>query len=218
MNRESLYLELGGIDDDLILEAADARGAGKRWINFVRVLSAAACLCLICASAFVVLRRDVVHFNEADAPIASKVHIPMDEHTTVLSLTEAEMLAYYGLAQFPDTLAGLRRVELAPYYLYQNAEDVIYDTNVLRYRTDDDGQSLSITLAKEDTLLPAQTESLQRSRLDGTVLTLAVANGASTPVYWAELDCGEVSLRIVAHGMDEASFTDALRAIIRSQS
>lgn len=216
MNRESLYLELGKLDDDLIQEAAEARGQNRHRIALVRVLSAAACLCLICTAAIFALRRDVVYFNTAGAPIASKLLVPIDEHTTVLTMTEEELFAYYGLAQFPDTLAGLHRMGQAQYYLYRDAESVIYDTNILRYHADDGEQTLTITLTKDEPGEDSLPETEKRSRIDGVSVMLAVDDRAAL-VYWAELWEKDVYLRIVAHGMDETKFVDAIRAIIRSQ-
>lgn len=216
MNRESLYLELGSIDDDLILEAADARGADKHRTNFVRVLSAAACLCLICTAGHLALRRDVVYFNAGDAPIASKLVVPMDENTTVLTMTEKALLAYYGLAQLPDTLAGLYRAGQSQYSLYRDAENVICDTNVLRYHAAGGEQTLTITLTKAEPGEDSRSKGEKRSRIDGVSVMLAADERAAS-VYWAELSCRDVYLRIVANGMDEPQFVDAVRALIRSQ-
>ncbi len=163
MNSESFYLEIGNIDDDLILEAA----------------------------------------------------------TTIITLTYQELFDYYELEQFPDMLSNLHRVEVINYFIYQDSESVIYDTNVLQYKSADGEQTLSIVITKEDSNYSAFEEHVKQSRIDGVPLVLAkseeLAEGQKQSVYWAEISNQEVYLRIVSHGMDEASFTNIIRELIKSQ-
>lgn len=214
MNREALYLEIGNIDDDLILEAGEARGRQKSGISFVRFAGIAACLCLICAAVLFGISGDTVYFNEAEAPIAAKVLDPADENTTILTLNYQELLGYYGLAPLPDALCGLHRLEQSQYYVYQDSGNARYDTNVLQYRSADGGQTLSVVIAKEDPYYKTQGTGLKQSRIEGVPVVLAAAENG---VYWAEMDYQGVNLRIVAWGIDEAVFANIVREIIRTQ-
>ena len=217
MNGKSFYLEIGNIDDDLIQEANEARGHKVRKINFVRLASMAACLCLICTAMFFGMHRDVIYYNEAPAPLTSKVLVPSDENTTVLTLTYQELFAYYGLELFPDELSELQRIEQKQFFLYQSPENEIYDTNILNYRSDDGMQTLSIMITKGESDDAIPKKDVRKSRVDGVSLILAVSENTAQPIYWAEIYHGGVSIRIVSSGMDESAFTNLIREVIRCQ-
>ena len=217
MNRESFYLELGSIDDDLIQEASEAHGHKVHRIDLIRLAGIAACLCLICTAVLFNTRRDVIYYNEASAPYTSKVLVPSDENTTVFTLTYQELFDHYGLEPFPDVLSGLQRLEQAHYYVYQSSENTTYDTNILNYHSDDGKQTLTIVLSKNGSE-PAAQQGMKRSRIGGTSLVLAVSNTPpAQTVYWAEICGQEVYFRIVASGMDESLFTDIVREIVPLQ-
>lgn len=213
MNGRTLYLEIGSIDDDLILEASEARGRKIRKFPVTRLAGLAACLCLICAAALFGMNRDVVRYNEAPAPLASKLLVPSDENTTVFALTYPELFGHYGLEPFPDALGGLQRLEQSRYYVYRTAENAVYDTNILNYRSGDGEQTLTILLSTGEPEDGGE-EGLKKSRIDGLSVVLGAAEGPAQPVYWAELCDQGVFLRMAASGMDEDSFTDLIREIV----
>ena len=219
MNSKSFYLEIGNIDDDLIQEASEARGHKVRKINFVRLASMAACLCLICTAMLFSVHRDVIYYNEAPAPITSKVLVPSDENTTVLKLTYQELFSYYGLEPFPDVLSGLRRLEQTYYFVYQSSENTIYDTNILNYRSDDGKQTLSIVLSKDELGDTIEEGDVKKSKIDGVSLVLAVSEkpteDSSQSIYWAKIHNHGVFLRVVSSGMDETAFTNLIRELIQ---
>lgn len=219
MNSKSFYLEIGNIDDDLIQEASEARGHKVRKINFVRLASMAACLCLICTAMLFGVHRDVIYYNEAAAPITSKVLVPSDENTTVLKLTYQELFSYYGLEPFPDVLSGLRRLEQTYYFVYQSSENTIYDTNILNYRSDDGKQTLSIVLSKDELDDTIEEGDVKKSKIDGVSLVLAVSEkpteDSSQSIYWAKIHNQGVFLRVVSSGMDETAFTNLIRELIQ---
>ena len=248
MNGKTFYLEVGKIDDDLILEASEACGLGKcgsvekcgSWEKYgsqrtcgsrtraqgevsswvFRLAGIAACFCLICAVLLFSARRDMIYFNESDPPMTSKVMIPADENTTIQSLSYPELLAYYGIQSFPDKLASLNRLELGQYYIYRDQELVLYDTNILHYKSADDRQNLSVMIAKEDSDPDIPDVSEEQSRIDGISLVLSmsekfVAEGGQ-PVYWAEIDHGEVSIRMISYDMDKESFITVVREAVQS--
>ena len=218
MNRESFYLEIGNIDDDLIQEAVEAHGQKTHRVSFIQLAGIAACLCLICTAVLFGMRRDVVYYNEALAPLTAKVLVPSDETTEVLTLTDQELFDYYGLEPFPDVLAGLKRLEQTYFYVYQSLKDTIYDTNVLNYCSDDGKQTLTIMISKNGTEPVAQQQNMKKSRIDGTPVVLAVSNAPSGLTdCWAEICNQDIYFRIVASGMDESSFTDIIREIVQLQ-
>ena len=221
MNSKSFYLEIGNIDDDLIQEASEARGHKVRKINFIRLASMAACLCLICTAMLFGMHRDVIYYNEAPAPLTSKVLVPSDENTTVLKLNYQELFAHYGLDPLPDMLSGLQRIEQSYYFVYQSSENEIYDTNILNYRSDDGKQTLSIVLAKDEQDHIIEENNAKLSKIDGVSLMLAVtekpADSSVQAVYWAKIHTHGVLLRVVSSGMDELAFTNLIRELIKCQ-
>ena len=215
MNGKSFYLEIGNIDDDLIQEASEARGHKVRKINFVRLASMAACLCLICTAMFLGMGKDVIYYNESPAPLTSKVLVPSDENTTVLTLTYQELFSYYGLEPFPDELSELQRMEQKQFFLYQSPENEIYDTNILNYRSEDGMQTLSILIKKGDDA--TQKKEVRKARIDGVSLMLAVSENTTQPIYWAEIYYDAISIRVVSSGMDESAFTNLIREVVQCQ-
>ena len=217
MNRESFYLEIGSIDDDLIQEASEAYGHKVHRIGFIRLAAIAACLCLVCATVLFNMRRDIIFYNEAPAPLTAKVLVPSDETTVVLTLTYQELFDYYGLEPFPDVLSGLQRLEQTYFYVYQSPKDTIYDTNVLNYYSDDGKQALTIMISKNGSE-PSAQQNMKKSRIDGTPVVLAVSDTPSGATdFWAEIYGQDIYFRIVASGMDESSFTDIIREIVQLQ-
>ena len=219
MNSKSFYLEIGNIDDDLIQEASEARGHKVRKINFVRLASMAACLCLICTAMYFGMHRDVIYYNEAPVPLTSKVLVPSDKNTTVLKLTYPELFSYYGLEPFPDVLSGLRRLEQTYYFVYQSSENTIYDTNILNYRSEDGKQTLSIMLSKDELDDSIEESDVKESKINGVSLVLAVSEktveSSSQSIYWAKFHNQGVYLRVVSSGIDETAFTNLIQELIQ---
>lgn len=207
MKRESLYLEIGNIDDDLVEEAFEAKANKKSRINFARFVGTAACICLICTASVFWLQRDIVRFNTSDISASSKVFIP--SNADIRTLSEEELFDYYGIEQFPNSISDMQKYEQRDYFIYYDAEDVVYDTNVLNYASADGKQSMSVTIAKVG-FFP-QLDDFELSRIDGVSLLLAV----SEDVYRAKLYKSETSLSIVSHGMDEQEFINTIREVIK---
>lgn len=219
MKRESFYLEIGNIDDDLICEAENARGH-KNHRNYVYYFAGiAACLCLICGGVLYSMQRDVIHYNTATISMASsKVVIP--EGTTVRTLTYAELLDYYGLQAFPDTLSGLYRSERSGFYIYENAGEIIFDENVLQYASADGQQTVTITIATDEYCVVSD-KAAEKSRIDGVSMVLAASENAAgesgQKLYRAEICRNGVYLRAVSYGMEEDTFIKVVRELIESQ-
>lgn len=209
MNRETLYLEIGNIDDDLILEASTACGRRRFRGGALRL---AACLCLICTAILWGMHREVIRYNEAPAPVTAKVITPSDENTSILTLTYEELFDHYGVEPLPDALAGLVRQERAYYFVYRSADGTVCDTNVFTYCAEDGSKTVTILISTED---PPKTD-LKQSRISGIGLVLGVDTSTTQPICWAELSYGGVFLRAVSSGMEEAAFTGLLRELLTS--
>lgn len=207
MKRESLYLEIGNIDDDLVEEAFKAKANKKSKINFARFVGAAACICLICTASVLWLQRDIVRFNTSDISASSKVFIPSD--ADVHALSEEELFDYYEIEQFPNSISDMQKYEQSEYFIYYDTEDVVYDTNVLNYASADGKQSMSVTITKVG-FFP-QPDNFELSRIDGVSLLLAVSEDA----YMAELRANETYISIVSHGIDEQEFVNTIEDIIK---
>lgn len=207
MNRETLYLEIGNIDDDLILEASEVRGRRRFRGGAFRL---AACLCLICTAILWGMHREVIRYNEAPAPVTAKIITPSDENTSILTLTYEELFDHYGVEPLPDALAGLVRQERERYFVYRSADGTVCDANVITYCAGDGSQTVSILLSTEDP--PAK--ELERSRIGGVSLVLGVDTSAAQPICWAELSQGGIFLRAVSSGMEEGAFTGLIRELL----
>ena len=85
----------------------------------------------------------------------------------------------------------------------------------MHYKSADGEQTLSIVIAKEDSDYSVFEDNVKQSRIDGVPLVLAQSEDQAQGIYWAEMRCQEVYLRIVSQGMDEASFTYIIREVIK---
>lgn len=218
MNRESFYLEIGNIDEDLICEAQNAKGHKNRPKYSYYFAGIAACLCLICGSVFYSLQREVIHYNKANMMASTKVVIP--EGTTMRNLTYSELFDYYGLKAFPDTLSGLHRSERTTFNIYENAGEIIFDENSLQYVSGDGQQTVTITIATDEYCMVSD-KTAEKSRIDGVSMVLAVSEktiGKSGQYMYRAEYCGEdLYVRVVSTGLDEEVFIDVIRELIKSQ-
>ena len=212
MNRKSLYLAIGDVDDDLIAEASRAGGRRTGRARVIRWGSIAACLLLICVGALFGIPRDEIVYNSASAPIAAKVFVPSDAVADVL--TAQELMAHYGLKQLPAHLGDINREEEGSLVIYRVGEQVVQDINTVYYCSEDGTQSLSVVLKTAES--QAWADGLTMSEIDGVPLLLGMSEDAS--VCWAEMYFGEVQVRIRAYGMKSDAFTAVLREWIRSQT
>lgn len=212
MNREDFYLEIGGIDDDLILAASEARGCSRRTV-LLRVAGIAACFLLLFSGVLYGLRRDALYFNELPVPAAPKVTVPDDAGIVTVFVTYPELLAYYGLDRLPDAIGDLTRMDQTHFVLYQDQTGVIvYDTNTLRYVSPDSSMTLTVTLEK--TWEPSDS-GLRMSKISGVPVLLAVsAMDTDHTAYWAEFCWEHVTMQMTARGMNEETFLAAVRVLI----
>lgn len=214
MTSKQLYQAIGDIDDSLIQAAAEAHGPRRTARTFYRLAGIAACLCLLCGGLFLGLRRDALYINELSVPLASKVLVPADKNTTLVPMTYAELLAYYGLEPLPDVLGQeLLREDRSYFALYQDqAGQILYDTNSLYYSSRDGSKSVSLTLAKAEELSAFLPKEMKRSRIGGVSVILASKDQAA---YLAGFGRAGLSVKIVAYGLSESAFIDLVKELIR---
>lgn len=212
MNRKTLYLAIGDVDDDLIAEASRAGGRRTGRARVIRWGSIAACLLLICAGALFGVRRDVIVYNNASTLADSKVFVPSD--AVAVTMDEGELWTHYGLKEFPARLGDMDREEEGFFVIYRVGEQVVQDANTVYYRSEDGTRSLSVTLKTAESQTWA--EGLTVSEIDGVPLLLGISEDSS--VCWAEMYLGEVRVRIRAYGVKTDAFTAVLREWIRSQT
>lgn len=211
MNRKSLYLAIGDVDDDLIAEASRAGGRKTGRARVIRWGGIAACLLLICAGALFGVQRDEIVYNNASTLADSKVYVPSDAVAIVLN--ERELGAHYGLKEIPEALGDMSREKEGSFVVYRVGEEIVQDANTVYYRSEDGTRSLSVTLKTAESQTWA--EGLATSEINGVPLLLGVSEDSS--VYWAEMYLGETQVRIRAYGVEEDAFTAVLREWIRSQ-
>lgn len=217
MNSKLLYLEIGNIDDELIQEASEVHVYKKRRHNFIYFAGAAACICLMCVAVLFGMNNDIIYFVERDIPAATKVLVPAEENTTVVQLTYQELFEHYGLNQFPDTFSDLHRSEQSYYYIYHSSDNLMYDVNILQYRTIDGEKMLSVMISKDKSSYDAQADNAVKSRISGVPLVLFKSDESALPVYGAEMCYKDVYLSIVSYGMEGEEFTNSIRALVKSQ-
>lgn len=215
MKREDFYLEIGNIDDDLICEAAAAKGHKNRRKKVQYFIAIAACLCLICGGVIYNMQRNVIYYNVAADSASSKVVIP--EGTTVCELNYSELLDYYGLRPLPDTLSGLSRSERSIFYIYENEGEVIFDENRVKYAAATGSQNVTVTLATKESCTPFN-ENAEKSRIDGVPMVLFYSKTVSGQhMYRAEIEQNKLYICVVSYGLDEKVFVQVLHELIQSQ-
>lgn len=216
MKPEALYREIGEIDDDLIQAAHEARGSRSLSMRY-RMAGIAACFCLICGGIFFGWQRDTIYINAIPLPAAAKAVVPDGAGNEMVSMTEQELLAYFGMEQLPGTLGeGLVRSEQPYFILWRDQTGrILYDTNTLYYSSEDGSRALSITLTKAGADADRPGEAGKRSKISGvSVLLAASAEDAERTAYWAVFETGGVSVRMVSEGMGEDAFVQIIQEFI----
>lgn len=205
MNNRALYLAIGEIDDELILDAD--RPAGARRPSYLRWGALAACLLLVVTGLFLARSGgDAVYFNSLTPPppVGAKVQGEVE------FLSDQEAVDYYGVA-LPDALGGLPREGRVLFAVYRQSDgSVTWDENRVEYGQGDKGVSLSLSKAVPP--FPESGRDGRLSRLEGVSVLLSF-DGAT---YWAELEQNGTTLRIFARGLDQEEFLDVVRDILHA--
>lgn len=214
MNREAFYKEIGDIDDDLIMEAAVAYGEKNKKSAVYRIVGIAACFCLICGAFIFLSQRDTIYINEISAPAVSKIVVPADENTEIVSVSYGELMDYYGIKQLPDTLGDdLENAEQSYFVFYRNSGGkILYDTNIFYFNNADRSRNVSVIIAKSEEISDAYNNDILLSEIGGVSVMIAKSNDTA---YWAAFKLNEVSFKVISDGMSEDEFIDIIKEIIR---
>lgn len=212
MNAKELYLAIGQIDDELILEANEQPAGKRRQVIRRWALAAAACVCLVAGGVCLQLFSTSVIWNAGRAETVSKASIP--EQSVMQPLTPEELPDYYQLA-LPETLDGdLFRVDGGP-ALYTDGQGlVLYDRNVICYESADGTKSVSLTLSRVSGVQQEQAGAASRIRGVPVVLT----QDDSIPGYvllGAAWEQRGTTVRLSAEGLEQAELVSVLKELIR---
>lgn len=222
MKKDILYKEIGNIDDDLILEAAEARVKKRNRQILYRFAGIAACFCVICGGILLGTQRDTIYMNETQRPMISKVVVPDAETSEIVQMDYQELLAYYEMEEMPDTLGSdtdepFTKTDQSFFVLYRDLENnIIYDTNNLYYTNTDNTKTLSITLAKVKEIPSVSSEDMKPSKIGGVETMLgAASNGTGYTAYWAEFKLNDISVKVISDGLAEDAFIDVITEFIQ---
>lgn len=206
MNTRALYLAIGEISDDLILDA-DTPSAGAKRPSYLRWGALAACLLLVVSAIFLSHSdKDVVYFNSLTPPPPVGAKVQGDAEF----LSYQEAMDYYGVT-LPDVLCGLPRKEQALLAVYRLTDgSVSWDENRVEYGLG--SRTVSISLSKAVPPSPDSNQGGKLSKLEGAPILLSF-DGST---YWAELERSGTTLRIFAQGLCQTEFLDVVRAVLLS--
>lgn len=211
MNAKELYLAIGQISDDLILDAnTPGVGRGQRYVRRLRIAAAAACFCLLLGGIYIRFFGVAAIWNTGTAEYAAKSSIP--EGGTVQSLSADDFRDYYHIT-LPDTLGSLSRTS-ADAFLYADAQgSVLYDRNLIRYESADGSKGLNLTLSR---VSPApQSSGGRASFIRGVSVTLT--QDASIPGYLllnAQWQQDGTTLCAAAEGLEKGELISILKDLI----
>lgn len=203
MNTRTLYLAIGELDDDLILEAAEP--VAKPHPAYRRWAALAACFCLFIAAVLFHTGRDQVYFNALTPP--PPVGFKVQGEAELLDYQAA--MDYYGVT-LPNALAGLPRQARDLFVVYRLADGTVtWDENWIGYQSGD--RSVTVTLSKAPLSFPESADGGKPSRIAGTSVVLA----ASDSNYCAQWEQNGVNLRVLSQGLDQNEFLSVIRTILR---
>lgn len=210
MNAKELYLAIGQIDDDLILDASAARGKRQKPVPRFWRIAAAACLCMVLFGGYLRFFGSVVVWNAGVTEYAAKYTIP--EGSGVQSLSADALADYYHIT-LPDTLDDLSRISAAA-QIYTDAQgSVVYDRNVFHYESADGSKELNLTLSRVSSAPGSSGETT--SRIRGVPVTLT--EDTSVPGYLllsARWEQNGTSIRLSAEGLNQDELITVLKQLI----
>ena len=210
MNARELYLTIGQIDDDLILNANAERSNRQKPVLRFRVIAAAACLCMVLFGGYLRFFGSVVVWNEGNMEYAAKSTIP--ENSTVQNLSMETLSDYYHIT-LPDALGELSRMS-EDAQIYTDAQgDVVYDRNVFRYESADESKKLNLTLSRVTSEPESSGERL--SRIQGVSVTLT--EDTSIPGYLllsAQWKQDGTTIYLAAEGLTQDELVSILKELI----
>lgn len=214
MNVKDFYLAIGGVDDQLILDANRELLRGKKK-NRIVWMAAVACACLVCFLGMWNTFRTTVYWNESKQPVSMKTVLPENASAQMISEEEAE--SYYRVSTLPEVLFDGQLEKLLPLtlILYQDADGkIVYDQNQVWYQNADSGQFVCITMARV-TREQTEMENTRTSRIAGTSVILAVPGQENgQPFYEAQWQKNGTIFSVTASGMEKEGFLKILKELL----
>lgn len=210
MNAKELYLTIGQIDDDLILDANAECSKKKISAISLRMIAVVACFCLMLSCGYLHFFSTSVTWNNGITEIAAKFSIP--ENSTVQNLSADALSDYYHIT-LPDTLNSLSRMQ-ADAQLYTDTQgDVLYDRNVFRYESADGNKGVNLTLSRISSV-PQNTEE-KISRILGVSITLtedtAIPDLLLLSAQWEQ---NGTTIYLTAEGLSRDEFIAILKELL----
>ena len=210
MNAKELYLAIGQVDDDLILAANAEHSKRKKPAARLWMIAAAACFCLVLGGGYLHFFGTAVVWNEGPTEYAAKSSVPA--YSAVQSLSADALPDYYCIT-LPDTMDDLSRIPL-DIQIYTDAQgNVVYDRNVLRYKSADGSRSLELTLWRASST--PQTAGEKVSRIHGAAVTLT--EDTSIPGYLllgARWEQNGTTVHLAAEGISRDELVAILKELL----
>ncbi len=209
MNAKELYLTIGQIDDDLILDACAKRGKQRKTVLRFGMIAAAACLCLTLFGGYLHFFGTVAVWNAGTTEYAAKFTIPEDSNVQSLSM---EALTDYYHITLPDTLDDLSRIS-ADTQIYTDAQGrVIYDRNVFRYESADGSRELNLTLLRASSAPENDEKKVSRIRGISVVLTenTSIPGHLLLSAQWKQ---NGTTLRLASEGLTQEELVSILKEL-----
>ena len=210
MNAKELYLAIGQVDDDLILAANAEHSKRKKPAARLWMIAAAACFCLVLGGGYLHFFGTAVVWNEGPTEYAAKSSVPA--YSAVQSLSADALPDYYCIT-LPDTMDDLSRIPL-DIQIYTDAQgNVVYDRNVLRYKSADGSRSLELTLWRASST--PQTAGEKVSRIHGAAVTHT--EDTSIPGYLllgARWEQNGTTVHLAAEGISRDELVSMLKELI----
>ncbi len=213
MNAKELYLAIGKIDDDLILEAG--RTAEKKKKRVIMKLTAMAVgICLLAGGGYAGYMDHYVVWNQEETGFVGKAAVPVDG--IIKTLTKEEGEAYYGIPALPEDLGGdLQSTGISFIILKDTQGKVIYDRNLIRYESSDGLKGINLTLSR---ISAGEEENgkMKKSHIrQKSVMLTETDLGNGNWLLEAKWETNGTSFCADADGMDKTQFLSLLRELIR---
>lgn len=210
MNAKELYLTIGQISDNLILDADTEHGKKKKPTIRFWAIATAACFCLMLGSGYLHFFGTSAVWNTGTIEFVSKVSIP--ENSTIQILTTEDMTEYYHITP-PDALGDMSRIPTdAQIYTYAQG-GVLYDRNEFYYESKDGNKNLILTLSRVS-LIPQRGDE-KISRIQGVSIILTEDESVQgQPLLSAQWEYDETSAHLSSKGLNQDELITVLKQLL----
>lgn len=215
MTSKELYRAIGNIDDDLIAEADVTVSKRKNHTVFIKSAAGiAACLCVVLAAVLFFGNKDSIHINIDVEYESAKIMI--DDTAVCVPVSYEELIEYFGIADLPDTINDLHKIENDYYAVYKYPDGkAAYDRNIIVYRNSDSTKTVSVILLKEniDYRIRENQQDIISSKINGTEMIFSKLETAQGKHLWAKFEVKDVHFIIDTLSLNEEEFIEAVREI-----